>query len=120
MKPLYFSLGWLFFGLGAVGVLIPVLPTTPFMLLALWAFSKSSEKFHAWLYSHAFFGPPLQQWQAHRIIPMSAKVMAITMMLGSLSYLTFFSTVSMSLLILIGLFMSCGAIYILTKPSRIP
>jgi len=52
MKPLYFLLGWCFFGLGAVGTVVPGLPTTPFMLLALWAFSKSSQHFHDWLYTH--------------------------------------------------------------------
>jgi len=119
MKPLYFLLGWLFFALGAVGVVIPVLPTTPFMLLALWAFSKSSDKFHAWLYSHSFFGPPLQQWQEHQVIPLVAKVMAITMMLGSFTYLAFFSTVPVSILIIIALVMLGGALFILTKPSKV-
>ncbi|NOZ53851.1 MAG: DUF454 domain-containing protein [Gammaproteobacteria bacterium] len=120
MKPLYFSLGCLFFGLGAIGVVIPVLPTTPFMLLALWAFSKSSNRLHDWLYFHAFFGPPLQQWREYRVIPVMAKVIAITMMMISLGYLLFFSTTSIPVIIIIALFMLCGALFILTKPSNRP
>ena len=44
MKPLLFLLGWIFFAIGAVGVVVPGLPTTPFMILALWAFSNGSER----------------------------------------------------------------------------
>jgi uncharacterized membrane protein YbaN (DUF454 family) len=67
------GLGWTFFGIGLVGTLLPLVPTTPFMLLALWAFSIGSERFHRWLYHHPVFGPPLQRWQRDRVIPLWAK-----------------------------------------------
>ena len=91
MRPLFFILGWLLFGLGFVGAFVPVLPTTPLMLLALWCFSRSSDRFHDWLYTHKIFGPPLQQWQEHRVIPLAAKLIAVFFMAASLVYLFVFS-----------------------------
>lgn len=120
MKPLYFLLGWCFFGLGAVGTVVPGLPTTPFMLLALWAFSKSSQRFHDWLYSHRVFGPPLHQWRTHRVIPGKAKLLAVTTMTVSLGYLVFFTGISIWLKVLTALVMLYGAAFILSKPSRAP
>ncbi|UCC57403.1 MAG: YbaN family protein [Gammaproteobacteria bacterium] len=113
-------LGWCFFGLGAVGTVVPGLPTTPFMLLALWAFSKSSRRFHLWLYTHPLFGPPLQQWRSHRVIPDRAKYLALATMAVSFVYLAFFTEVSAWLKALIALLMLYGATFILSKPSRVP
>ena len=120
MKPLYFILGWCFFGLGAVGALLPGLPTTPFMLLALWAFSKSSQRFHDWLYAHPIFGPPLQKWRSHRVIPGKAKLLAVTTMALSFIYLTFFTSISVWIKVLTALVMLYGAVFILSKPSQVP
>ena len=120
MRPLYFLLGWCFFGLGAVGTVVPGLPTTPFMLLALWAFSKSSQRFHDWLYNHRVFGPPLHQWRTHRVIPGKAKLMAVATMAVSLAYLVFFTGISVWLKVLTALVMLYGATFILSKPSRAP
>ena len=120
MKPLYFLLGWCFFGLGAVGVVVPGLPTTPFMLIALWAFSKSSQRFHDWLYAHPLFGPPLHQWRSHRVIPGKAKLLAVSTMAASFLYLSFFTGISTWIKVLIALVMLYGAAFILSKPSRVP
>ena len=120
MRYLYFLLGWTCFALGAIGVVLPGLPTTPFMLLALWAFSKSSQRFHHWLYNHRLFGPPLQRWRSHRVIPGSAKLLAIATMAASLSYLVLFSEVSRWLVAATALVMLSAAIFILGKPSRVP
>jgi len=120
MKPFYFSLGWLFFSLGLLGVFLPVLPTTPFMILALWCFSKSSEKFHHWLYHHRLFGPSLKLWDNHRVIPLLAKIVAITFMIMSMSYMAMFTMLENWLKVMIGVFMLSVAIYILGKPSRPP
>ena len=118
MKYTYFFTGWFFFVLGGIGVILPVLPTTPFMLLALWCFSKSSDRFHNWLYNHRFFGPPLQQWEENRVIPLPAKVMSVTVMTLSFSYLTFFRETPLAILLPTALLMLYGAWFILTKPSR--
>jgi len=120
MRHLYLLLGWSFFGLGAIGVVVPGLPTTPFMLLALWAFSKSSQRFHDWLYAHPLFGPPLQRWRTHRVIPGTAKLLALLTMGISLGYLVLFSGADGWLLVLTVLLMLVGALFILGQPSRVP
>ena len=117
MRHLIFILGWLLFGLGFVGVFVPVLPTTPLMLLALWCFARSSERFHDWLYTHRVFGPPLQQYREHRVIPVLAKAAALVFMSASLVYLFVFLQIVIWVKVLITVSMALGAWFILSKPS---
>ena len=72
-RLLYFAAGWLFFVLGVIGAVLPVVPTTPFMLLAAWAFSHSSRRFERWLLEHRWFGPGIQRWRTHRVVPARVK-----------------------------------------------
>lgn len=62
--------------LGFIGVFLPVLPTVPFFLLALFAFSKSSQKWHDYLYNHPVFGPSLHDWRENGVIRRPAKWLA--------------------------------------------
>lgn len=117
---MYIILGWLFFATGFIGIFLPVLPTTPLMILALWAFSKGSARMHHWLYTHPRFGNMLQQWDKYRVIPIKAKMMAMTFMSASAIYLIFFSPVPSY-----AVFMSVGcmigaATYVLSRRSRVP
>ncbi|MCL4142794.1 UNVERIFIED_CONTAM: hypothetical protein GTU68_039470 [Idotea baltica] len=63
--------------LGVIGIVLPLLPTTPFILLAAGCFAKSSPKFHHWLISHRFFGPLINSYQGDRCIPKDVKIKAI-------------------------------------------
>ena len=119
-KALYCSLGWLFFAIGVIGAFLPVLPTTPFMILALWMFSKGSQRFHNWLYNHKFFGPPLQRWHEHRVIPRTAKLMSVSMISLSFAFMLMYSPSPWWLHLLTGLLMAYGAWFVLTKPSEPP
>ncbi|SHO57807.1 YbaN family protein [Vibrio quintilis] len=60
--------GMLSLALGALGIFLPLLPTTPFILLASACFMRSSPRFHNWLLSHAVFGPMIENWQTRRAI----------------------------------------------------
>jgi uncharacterized membrane protein YbaN (DUF454 family) len=62
-RYLLISLGWLFVILGAIGAVLPLLPTTPFLILALGCFAESSPRFHKMLLNNKWFGPPLTQWE---------------------------------------------------------
>lgn len=64
MKTVYKVVGLLSLGVGAVGVVLPLLPTTPFLLLAAFCFARSSERLHAYLYEHSVFGGYLQRYES--------------------------------------------------------
>ncbi|MBF0186733.1 MAG: YbaN family protein [Magnetococcales bacterium] len=111
--------GLLCVGLGFLGAFLPVLPTTPFLIIALWCFSHSSQRFHDWLFTHPLFGPLLRDWENHRVIPPYAKGAAVTAMTISLIYVAFYSPVPWFGVVGIALFMAWSAWYILTRPSRV-
>jgi len=115
----YLALGWLFFGLGMLGVVLPVLPTTPFLLLALWAFSRSSARLHHWLYQHRIFGPALQRWHQHRIIPMHAKLFIVLAMGTSFVYVIGFSRLPAGINFVVVMIMMAVATYLLSRPSSL-
>ena len=68
MRYLWIGFGWLCLGAGILGAFLPLLPTTPFLLLAAYAFSRGSDHLHDWLVNHPQFGPPIQDWQRERAI----------------------------------------------------
>jgi len=80
-RILLLTLGWLAIILGALGIVLPLLPTTPFVLLAAWCFARSSPRFHHWLLWRSPFGRYLRHWQRHRAMPPGAKARAIAVML---------------------------------------
>lgn len=64
---------------GTLGVVLPLFPTTPFLLLAAWCFACSSSRFHSWLLYRSWFGPYLRHWQDYRALPPGAKGKAVVM-----------------------------------------
>ena len=84
-KHLYILAGWLCLGLGFLGVFLPLLPTTPFILLAAFCFSKGSAALHHWLLAQKSFGPLIRDWNQHGIIRRRVKwtsCLLIVLMIG--------------------------------------
>lgn len=79
MKIVYAVLGWLSLGLGVLGVFLPLLPTTPFLLLAAALFAKSSDKLYNWLMNHAVFGKIIRTYREGNPIPLKVKIGALSL-----------------------------------------
>lgn len=77
MRALWLALGLLALVLALLGAALPLLPTTPFLLLAVWAFARSHPGLHAWLLNHPRLGPMIHNWHAHGVISRRAKVLAM-------------------------------------------
>ncbi len=80
-RLLYLLCGGALTALAALGVVLPLLPTTPLLLLAAACFARSSERCHRWLLQHRVFGPIIQNWQENRCMPPKAKITAVSMIL---------------------------------------
>lgn len=76
-KTIYKPLGFVFLGLAILGILLPILPGTPFLLLSAWFFARSSERWHQWLLKSQLFGPLIGNWEANRCISRRTKAVAL-------------------------------------------
>ena len=81
-RPFWLVVGGLAVALAAAGVVLPLLPTTPFLLVAAFAFARSSPRLHAWLMTHRLFGPLIDNWRRYGAISRRAKIAAIAGMAG--------------------------------------
>ena len=118
-RAILISLGWLCVGLGFVGVFVPGIPTTIFLIIALWAFTKSSEKLRHWLLNHKRFGPILTNWQQHKVVPRRAKILMVILM-SLASILFYYSLQNLYLTIGLVIILVLVAIYVISLPSKIP
>lgn len=107
-KGLYLTAGFLLTALAAVGIILPLLPTTPLLLLAAWCFANSSEKSHRWLIEHRLFGPIIHNWQEKQCIPLKPKIIAISMILIFGTYAIGFAIENIYIRIVGGVFCLIG------------
>ena len=118
-RMILISLGWFCVSLGFIGIFVPGIPTTIFLIIALWAFTKSSKKLRHWLLNHKRFGPILNNWQEHKVVPRRAKILMVVLM--SLAVVLFYYSLQ-HLYLTIGLIiiLVSVAIYVISLPSKIP
>ena len=90
VKTLFVVLGALSLLLGLVGIFVPLLPTTPFLLLAAALWVRSSPKLYAWLLAHRRLGPYIRNFRENRAIPLRAKILSVTLLWATLLYCIFF------------------------------
>jgi uncharacterized membrane protein YbaN (DUF454 family) len=119
VRLLLMAFGCLCVATGIVGIFIPGLPTTIFLIIALWAFTRSSPRLEAWLLGHRRFGPPLRAWRRDGAIPRRAKYIAVAMIATSWIVI---ALVTDSLLIMIGagIGLALVVLFILSRPDSLP
>jgi len=106
----------LFLVLGFIGLLLPVIPTTPFILVSVWFFARSSKKLENWLVNHKIFGKSIRDWKEKGAISKKAKMSAIPLILFSFSTTIYFSELFYLNLFLAFLGVSIST-FIITRPN---
>ncbi|PVE22681.1 DUF454 domain-containing protein [Microvirga sp. KLBC 81] len=116
MRRFHLALGYTSLVLGIIGIVLPLLPTTPFVILAVWCFARSNPALAERLYEHPRFGTLLTTWRDQRAIPSRAKVYALLTL--ALSYaITVWLTQSPYVPFILAAIMGSVALYIVTRPS---
>lgn len=117
MRVIYLVLGWTMLGLAFIGALLPLMPSTIFLILAGWFFARSSPRLELWLLDNSRFGPVLRNWRDHGAVSTSAKLMACAGMV--MGFFIFWVTGQPApwLLLLLGAILLACACYITTRPN---
>ncbi len=116
LRLFWSALGCLAISLGVLGIFLPLLPTTVFLLLAAFCFARSSPRLHAWLVEHPTLGPPILNWRDYRAISQRAKVLAVSTM-GVVLLAGLVLGLSAWLVTLQAVVLAGAALFIVTRPT---
>lgn len=112
------TVGWIAIVLGIIGIFLPLLPTTPFLLLAAGCFARSSEKFHSWLLNHKYLGPYIHLYLDGKGIPFKAKCYIISVLWITMA-ISIYLVPLLAVKILLVITGSCVTIYLLRLPNLV-
>ncbi len=115
-RPLWLAAGCVAVGLAVAGVFLPLLPTTPFLLVAAFAFARSSPRLHDWLVNHRQFGPMIENWRQHGAISKRAKLAAVGAMIAAV-LISWISGFGITVIVIQLAIMGCVSLFILTRPD---
>lgn len=117
MRLVLLGFGWVMVGIGVAGIFLPLLPTTPFLLLAAWLFARSSPRLERWLFDHPLFGRPLRDWQEDGAISRGAQICALSLM--ALGFAIFWLRLQPSMLTasVIAAIMLAVGVFIASRPE---
>ncbi|WP_287930302.1 YbaN family protein [Brevundimonas sp.] len=110
-------LGLAFTALGLVGALVPLMPTTVFLILAAGCFARSSPRLEAWLLNHPRFGAALRGWRRHRAVPRRAKQMAVTGMTAGYVLFELAARPPLWLAVVVALLLIACAAWLISRPT---
>lgn len=118
-KPILLVFGWISIVLGVIGAILPIMPTTPFLILAAFLFSKSSPKMHSWLTSLPYFGDAIIEWERHRVIKPQSKAMASWVLVSVMGSSLYFVDMPMALKIALALVGVAVLVFVWTRKSKV-
>ncbi|MBP1883838.1 uncharacterized membrane protein YbaN (DUF454 family) [Ensifer mexicanus] len=118
LRILCLCLGWLMVAFAVAGVFLPLLPTTPFLLLAAGLFARASPRLERWLLEHPVFGPSLRLWREKGAITARSKYTAVALIAASFGLFCLFSAPDAMLAAIVAAVMALPAAFILTRPSN--
>lgn len=116
MRLFWLIAGCLSLGAGVIGVVLPLLPTVPFILLAAFCFARSSERLHNWLITHRHFGAMIQDWHARGAISQRAKILA-TLSIAAVFGLSLAMQLKPSVITIQAVTLSLVLVFIWTRPD---
>ena len=116
-RALWLIIGLSSLGCGILGVVLPLLPTTPFILVSVFAFARSSPRLHDWLISHQRFGPLITNWQRHGAIDRRTKYIALTVMVLT-PPISWLMGVPLWIILVQICVLSLSATFIITRPEQ--
>jgi uncharacterized membrane protein YbaN (DUF454 family) len=101
---------------GVIGIALPLLPTTPFILLAAFCFDRSSPRLHTWLINHGHFGPLIENWQQHGAVPVRVKYIGVGFMVAALVAGFYFGVANWVLIVQAVIFLTVS-VFLISRPS---
>ena len=117
-KYAYIALGLFCVGMAYIGFIVPGIPFSIFLVIAAWAFAKSSPRLHNWLYNHPWFGEFLTNWTYKKVFPTKGKYLMVLVMASSLAFLLF-TTYNLNAVLWSGGFMALVAIWAWRYPGSV-
>jgi uncharacterized protein len=118
VKIIWFIMAWISFGVGIIGAFVPVLPTTPFLILSAFLFSKSSPRFHKWILELPIAGDGIRDWQHNRAIRPQAKILCSGMILLSLVFIIISNKIMLPLKVLVGAILLSVWLFVVTRKNH--
>ncbi|MCG5233631.1 YbaN family protein [Xanthobacter oligotrophicus] len=116
-RKLLFAAGIIFLVIGAIGMVVPMLPGTVFLILAAWCFTRSSPRFEAWLLNHRYLGPGVVRWRDTGAIPPVVKLFALASFVGTFTGSWYFG-MPVPVLAVLGVMFTLLAVFVASRPNH--
>jgi len=119
VKLVWFIFAWISFSLGIIGAFLPILPTTPFLILSAFLFSKSSPRFHQWLLNLPLAGEGIKDWNDNKVIRPRAKILCSVMIILSVGFIFYNQAILLPIKIVVGIVLISVWGFVVTRNSHL-